>query len=90
MKKDYAKIAKKGEAIYEKIKAKYEPKHNGKFLVIEVESADVYLAKSSIEAIDLARKEHPDKVFHLVKIGYDSIGSLANFIFHGTQKKLSW
>ena len=57
MKKDYAKIAKKGEAIYEKIKAKYEPKHNGKFLVIEVESADVYLAKSSIEAIDLARKE---------------------------------
>ncbi|MDP3883117.1 MAG: hypothetical protein Q8Q48_03630 [Candidatus Staskawiczbacteria bacterium] len=78
-KADIQKISSEGEKIYEGIKSKYEPQDNGKFLAIEVFSKDVYLANSTVEAVEMAKKKHPDKVFYVVKIGFDSVETLANY-----------
>ena len=67
------------EQIYEKIKSKYEPQDNGKFLAIDTESRDVYLADSTVEAVEAARTAHPNKVFYVVKIGFDYVETTANY-----------
>lgn len=78
-KADLGNIVKKGEEIYEQIKSQYEPQHNGKFLAIEVESKKVYFGNESVDAVVLAKKDFPDKVFYLVKIGYGYTETLAKY-----------
>ncbi len=73
-------IVDKGEKIYEQIKSQYEPDKNGKFLVIEVESKKVYFGDESMDAVALAKKDFPNKVFYLVKIGHGYIETLAKFL----------
>ncbi|RJO59117.1 hypothetical protein C4546_03895 [Candidatus Parcubacteria bacterium] len=76
-KADIQKIAEKGAAIYQKVKVQFEPKENGKFLAIDIDSENTYLGNTSAEALELARKNHPDKVFYVVKIGFESAETLA-------------
>lgn len=71
------KIAEEGAKIYESIKLQYEPVQNGKFLAIDVESKDTYIGNASSEAVELARKAHPNKVFYVVKIGFSAAETLA-------------
>lgn len=68
--KNLEEIAKKGTAIYEKVKDQYLPQNKGKFLAIDTETDKIYLGESSADAIECALKDHPDTVFYLVKIGY--------------------
>ena len=42
-KTDLQKIVDGGERIYEEIKSQYEPQENGRLLVIDIESGDVFL-----------------------------------------------
>jgi len=70
-------IAEKGTKIYEEIKSKYDPQEKGKFLAIEIESKNAYLGITSAEAVELARQNHPDKVFYVVKIGFDVVETMA-------------
>ncbi len=63
-------IIDKGERIYAAIRSELEPDHKGDIAAIEPESGDYFLGKSVIEAIDKAREKYPDKVFHVVRIGY--------------------
>jgi len=77
---DIERIAKEGQKIYDKVKGEYEPTHNGKFLAIEIESGEVYLGNTSAEAVELAREQHPDKVFYVVKIGYAAAETLAALV----------
>lgn len=77
---DIQKIADEGIKMYEKIKADYEPHHNGKYLAIEIESGKAYLGESGAEAVSLAKSKHPDKYFYLVKIGYDVSETLAQYL----------
>lgn len=79
-KTDIQKIAEKGAKIYEAIKDQYEPVQNGKFLAIDIESKDAHLARTSSEAVELARKAHPNKIFYVVKIGYSAAETLASLI----------
>jgi len=74
---DVQKIADEGVKIYEKVKSKYDPKENGKFLAIDIESKKVYLADTSTEAVLHARKNHPNKIFYVVKIGFDVAETMA-------------
>ncbi len=71
------KIAEKGARIYEKIKIRYDPKYKGKFLAIEVDSEKGYLGDTSAEAVELAKKEHPNKIFYVVKIGFEVAETMA-------------
>lgn len=71
------KIAEDGAKIYEKVKSQYEPQKNGKFLAIETKGKDVFVGDSSSEAVESARKAHPNKVFYVVKIGHSAAETLA-------------
>mgnify|MGYP001562234671 CR=1 FL=1 len=83
---DIQKIAEEGGKIYEEIKSQYEPEQNGKFLAIEVESKKVYLGNTSAEAVVLARQNHPNKVFYVVKIGFGAAEMLAQSFADLTKK----
>lgn len=74
---DIQKIAEEGVKIYERIKIKYEPQEDGKFLAIDIESGNAYLGNSSAEALVLARQKHPNKVFYVVKIGFNAAETVA-------------
>lgn len=71
------KIAEEGAKIYERIKINYDPKEKGKFLSIDIDSKKVYLGNTSAEALELARQSHPNKVFYVVKIGFDVAETMA-------------
>ena len=72
------KIAEEGAKIYEAIRTQYEPAQNGKFLAIDIDSKDTYICSTSSEAVELARKAHPNKVFYVVKIGSSAAETLAS------------
>ena len=82
-KADIQQIAEKGKTIYEQIKVKYDPKEKGKFLAIDVDTEKIYLGNTSAEAVALAKQNHPNKVFYVVKIGFDVAETMAKlFIEH--------
>ena len=81
-KADINEIAKKGSAIYEKIKTQYEPKELGKFLAIDIDTETIYLGNSSAEAVEKARQENPGKVFYVVKIGFDVAEMIAQTLLN--------
>lgn len=72
-------IANEGMKIYERIKERYEPDKNGKFLAIEVESEDAYLGATGVEAITEAKSHHPDKMFYLAKVGFETTEMIAEY-----------
>lgn len=87
-KADMEKIVREGQKIYEKIKDQYEPNENGKYLAIEVESGKVYFGQNGIEVTELAKKEYPDRVFFLMKIGYTTAEMmLRSFIQRADDKR---
>ena len=71
-------IADEGSKIYEQIKTRYEPAQNGKFLAIDIESKEVFLADTSSEAVEHARMSHPNRIFYVVKIGFTAAEILAH------------
>ena len=82
-KADIQKIAEEGAKIYEAIHLQYEPNENGKFLAIDIETKDKFLGNTSSEAVELARKVHPNKVFYVVKIGFSATETLASLGVNG-------
>jgi len=80
-KADIEKIAREGAKIYEQIKKEYEPKQNGKFLAIDIDTKDVFFDGNSAEAVDKARTKYPNKIFYVVKIGFESAETLAQMFF---------
>lgn len=76
---DREKFVSDAETYYEKIKSEYEPDLIGKFLAINPETKQVYLADTSIEALKIAKKENPHTGFFIKKIGYGAVGTLATY-----------
>lgn len=74
---DIQKIAEEGSKIYQGIKGEYEPQENGKFLAIDIDSRKTYIGNTSTEAVELAKEQHPKKVFYVVKIGFNFAEMLA-------------
>ena len=68
---DIQRIADEGAKIYEHIKVNYDPKEKGRFLAIDIDSKKAYMGNTSAEALESARSKHPNKVFYVVKIGFD-------------------
>ena len=62
-------IAARGNEIYKGIKKKYD-QDKGRFLAIDIESKDVFLADSTIDAVLAAKAKYPDRVFYVLRIGY--------------------
>jgi hypothetical protein len=62
--------AERGEKIYnEKYRDKFEKKHLGLFVVIEIQTAKAYLGETAEQALEAAREEAPRRTFHLPKVG---------------------
>jgi hypothetical protein len=80
---DIEKIALEGARIYARIKSQYEPHEKGKFLAIDIDSRKAYLGHTSAEAVVHARKHHPEKIFYVIKIGFDTAETMVRaFIEH--------
>jgi hypothetical protein len=75
---DLQHISTEGQKIYDSMKVQYEPTSHGKFLAIDIESKEVFLADDGAQAVELARKAHPNKVFYLVKIGHETAETVAH------------
>lgn len=71
-------IAREGTRIYEEIKSRYEPQHNGKFLAIDIETKNAYMGEITSDAVEQARAAHPQRVFYVVKIGFSVSEVLAS------------
>ena len=80
----YQEIATKGTAIYDRIKPSFEPKENGKFMAIEVDSEKTYLGRTSAEALEKARTSNPGKIFYVVKVGFETAETLAHSLLSGS------
>lgn len=78
---DMDRLSIEGPKLYEQLRSQYEPRYNGEFLAIEVESGKAYRSPDNVAAVRLAEQAHPGKKFYLVKIGYDSVAILATPFF---------
>ena len=74
---DIQKIATEGSKIYEGVKSQFDPQEKGKFLAIDIDTKQTYLADTSADAVADARKNNPNKIFYVVKIGFDAAETMA-------------
>jgi hypothetical protein len=64
-------IAWRAEALYEqRLKLLLEQDHRDEFVAIEPMSGDYYLGATLSEAIGYARKAHPDRLAHAIRVGH--------------------
>lgn len=81
--KDFDKkaFAKKGKHIYrQKYAKKLEPTEKGKIIAIEIESGDSFLGNSTVDAILKAKVKYPNRIFYLMRVGYDAVHSSKGFV----------
>lgn len=63
----------RGEAIYKRqIRDKVEPKHKGKFLVIDIETGEYEMADDDLVATKRLLVKYPKAVVYGVRIGFPS------------------
>jgi len=68
---DLGEIVRRSEEIYAtRLRAVLEPEHIGEFVVIEPESGDYFLGRTLSEAGRAARRSHPDRLNHAMRVGY--------------------
>lgn len=64
------KIAEEGQRLYdERHRARLEVQHRGQFVAIDVTTGDAYTALYPEQALEEARSQAPNGVFHLIRIG---------------------
>lgn len=66
------KMMDKANPIFEKIKGKLSPQYNGKMVVIEADSGDYFIDDTDIDALKMAKKKYPNKIFVFKRIGFDT------------------
>ena len=54
----------------EQLQAVLEPQHLNRFVAIEPESGEYFLADTFDEAVKLARAKHPSRLSHTIRIGH--------------------
>ena len=70
-------IVNRGRAIYdEQLRSRLEPEHIGKFLRIDIETADFEMDANEIAASRRAHEKHPDGAFFGMRAGYRTSGSI--------------
>lgn len=63
-------IVRRGEEIYNReLRARVEPQHRGKFLVVDIETGDYEIDVRDILAEQRLRARRPSGAFYLVRIG---------------------
>lgn len=66
-------FAQRAEAIYAtQLRSLLEPEHIDEFVAIEPESGDYFLGKTLNEAAQAARRRHPERRTHLMRVGHSA------------------
>ncbi|MXV73040.1 hypothetical protein F4Z99_02035 [Candidatus Poribacteria bacterium] len=64
-------IAPRGEEIYQQqIPDKVDPKHKGKFLVLDIETADYEIDAEDLVATDCLLAKPPNAIIYGVRVGF--------------------
>lgn len=64
-------IAARGEEIYQQqIRDKVDPKHKGKFLVLDIETGDYEIDAEDLVATDRLLAKHPNATIYGVRVGF--------------------
>ena len=64
-------FVRKAEEIYAtRLRAVLEPGHLGEFVAIEPESGDYFLGTTLSEAMGAARRSHPNRLAHAMRVGH--------------------
>ena len=70
-------IIERAKAIYEKeLRYILEAEHRGRFVAIEPESGDHFLADTFDGAVKAARSKHPTRLSHTIRIGHRAAFSI--------------
>ena len=65
-----AEIVQRGQALYEqRLRAQVEARHQGKFLVLDIETGDYEIDADDVSAVQRAKTKYPDAAFYIVRIG---------------------
>ncbi len=62
----------RAKQLYEHYRDALEAEHRDRFLAIEPESGDYFLADSFDAAVRAARREHPSRLSHTIRIGHEA------------------
>ena len=75
------RVAERAKAIYsEQLRCELEAKHPHRFVAIEPDSGDHFLADSYSQAVAIARSIYPDRISFVIRIGHETaihIGGIA-------------
>ena len=77
-------IVARGKAIYQQLKDEVELHHNGKFLVIDIETEDYAIDTQGTVAITRLLAKHPNAVIYMVRIGHRTAYKLGFRSTYGT------
>jgi hypothetical protein len=68
---DTQAVIERAKRIYaEQLRAVLEPSHLNRFVAIEPESGEYFLADTFDEAVKSARAKHPSRLSHTIRIGH--------------------
>jgi len=73
---DRHQFIQQAEEIYRrKYKKSLEKTAKGKVMAIDIETEDIFIGDSILEAGLNARQKYPDKIFHFIRVGYPAVYS---------------
>ena len=76
-------LVERSESFYEShLKDLLEPDQKGQFLAIEPDTKSYFLGRTGTEAISKARQALPDKLFFLMRVGYEAAHSVGGVRWH--------
>ena len=63
-------VARNGRELYERgLRGEVEPKHSGRFLVLDVQSGDYEIADEDLDASERLLERRPDAILYGLRIG---------------------
>ncbi len=64
-------IVMRGQTLFEQhIRAKVEPGHHGKFLVVDIETGEYEIDANELNAVNRAKLKNTEAVLYIVRVGY--------------------
>lgn len=68
---DTKAVIERAKRIYaDQLQTKLEAQHSNRFVAIEPESGDYFLADTFDEAVKSARARHPSRLSHTIRVGH--------------------
>jgi hypothetical protein len=73
-------LAENGQRLYdERLRALLEPEHEDEFVAIEPETERYFLGETGLAALRAGRRELPNKLFYLLRVGSDAAYHLGGY-----------